>query len=84
MTRFFTAADSREPELVGVWGGIVGSFYTLLITLALVMGGYAIAHNIHVNGPIAMAVAGLLLYAWARQTLRAHTGVGDIVCESQR
>ncbi|MCH6482642.1 MFS transporter [Pseudoxanthomonas sp. LH2527] len=32
----------------------------------------------------AMAVAGLLLYAWARQTLRAHTGVGDIVCESQR
>jgi phosphate transport system permease protein len=34
-TRFFTAADSREPELVGVWGGIVGSFYTLLITLAL-------------------------------------------------
>ncbi len=34
-TRFFTAADSREPELVGIWGGIVGSFYTLLITLAL-------------------------------------------------
>nr|WP_298130050.1 MFS transporter [uncultured Pseudoxanthomonas sp.] len=32
----------------------------------------------------AMAVAGLLLYAWARHTLRAHTGVGDIVCESQR
>lgn len=34
-TRFFTAADSREPELVGIWGGIVGSFFTLLITLAL-------------------------------------------------
>ena len=32
----------------------------------------------------AMAVAGLLLYAWARQTLRAHTSVADIVCESQR
>ncbi len=32
-TRFFTGADSREPELVGVWGGVVGSFYTLLITL---------------------------------------------------
>ncbi len=31
--RFFTAADSREPELVGVWGGVVGSFYTLLVTL---------------------------------------------------
>jgi phosphate transport system permease protein len=34
-TRFFTAADSREPELVGAWGGIVGSFYTLVITLLL-------------------------------------------------
>ena len=34
-TRFFTAADSREPELVGIWGGIVGSLFTLLITLAL-------------------------------------------------
>ncbi len=34
-TRFFTSADSREPELVGVWGGIVGSFFTLLITLSL-------------------------------------------------
>ncbi len=32
-TRFFTGADSREPELVGVWGGVVGSFYTLLVTL---------------------------------------------------
>ncbi len=34
-TRFFTAADSREPELVGVWGGVVGSFYTLLVTLSV-------------------------------------------------
>jgi len=34
-TRFFMVADSRYPELVGIWGGIVGSFYTLLITLAL-------------------------------------------------
>ncbi len=32
-TRFFTGADSREPELVGIWGGVVGSFYTLLVTL---------------------------------------------------
>ncbi|MFN3401351.1 MAG: phosphate ABC transporter permease PstA, partial [Ferrovibrio sp.] len=28
-----TGADSREPELVGIWGGVVGSFYTLLVTL---------------------------------------------------
>lgn len=34
-TRFFTGADSREPELVGVWGGVVGSFYTLLVTLVV-------------------------------------------------
>ncbi len=34
-TRFFTAADSRQPELVGVWGGVVGSFLTLGITLLL-------------------------------------------------
>lgn len=32
---FFTQANSREPELAGVWGGIVGSFYTMLVTLAL-------------------------------------------------
>ena len=33
----------------------------VLITLALVMGGYALAHGLHVNGPIAMAVAGLII-----------------------
>ncbi len=30
--RFFTGGDSREPELAGIWGAIVGSFYTLLTT----------------------------------------------------
>ena len=33
--RFFTASDSREPELAGIWGAVVGSFFTLLVTLAL-------------------------------------------------
>lgn len=33
----------------------------LLITLALVMGGYALSHYLHVSGPVAMAVAGLLI-----------------------
>ena len=33
----------------------------LLITLAIVMGGYALAQAIHVSGPVAMAVAGLLI-----------------------
>ncbi|MBY0501144.1 MAG: phosphate ABC transporter permease PstA [Alphaproteobacteria bacterium] len=31
-TNFFLASDSREPELAGIWGGIIGSFLTLLIT----------------------------------------------------
>ena len=34
-TTFFTAGDSREPELAGIRGAITGSFYTLLITLVL-------------------------------------------------
>jgi len=32
---FFTAGDSREPELAGVWGAVAGSFFTLLVTLVL-------------------------------------------------
>ncbi|MGH8566217.1 MAG: phosphate ABC transporter permease PstA [Gammaproteobacteria bacterium] len=32
---FFTAGDSREPELSGIWSATVGSFYTLLVTLLL-------------------------------------------------
>ncbi len=32
-TTFFTAGDSREPELSGIRGATVGSFYTLLVTL---------------------------------------------------
>jgi len=32
---FFTAGDSREPELAGVWGAVAGSFFTLLVTLFL-------------------------------------------------
>ena len=33
--RFLASGDSREPELAGVWGAVVGSFYTMLVTLAL-------------------------------------------------
>ena len=33
----------------------------VLLTLALVMGGYALAHTLHLSGPIAMVVAGLLI-----------------------
>ncbi len=34
-TTFFKAGDSREPELAGIWGALVGSFFTLLVTLCL-------------------------------------------------
>jgi len=33
----------------------------ILITLSIVMGGYALAQRLHVSGPIAMAVAGVLI-----------------------
>ena len=34
-TVFFTAGDSREPELAGIRGAIVGSLFTLAVTLLL-------------------------------------------------
>ena len=34
-TTFLSAGDSREPELSGVWGAAVGSFFTLLVTVIL-------------------------------------------------
>jgi CPA1 family monovalent cation:H+ antiporter len=33
----------------------------ILLSLALVSGGYALAHQLHVSGPIAIVVAGLLI-----------------------
>ena len=34
-TTFFTAGDSREPELAGIRGAAMGSLFTLLVTLSL-------------------------------------------------
>jgi len=34
-TTFFTAGDSRDPELSGIWGAAVGSILTLVVTLLL-------------------------------------------------
>jgi len=39
----------------------------ILLTLALVMGGYALASAIHVSGPLAMVVAGLMIGNHGRQ-----------------
>jgi phosphate transport system permease protein len=32
---FFTSSNSREAEIAGVWGAIVGSFWTMLVTFLL-------------------------------------------------
>jgi len=32
---FFTAGDSREPELAGIWGATLGSIFVMIVTLAL-------------------------------------------------
>ncbi|MEX1035988.1 MAG: phosphate ABC transporter permease PstA [Sneathiella sp.] len=34
-TNFFTQGDSREPEKAGIAGAMVGSFYTLIITMSI-------------------------------------------------
>jgi len=31
----FTNGDSRSPELAGIWGSLVGTFWTMVITLAI-------------------------------------------------
>ena len=33
--RFFSSGDSRDPEMSGIWSATMGSFYMLLVTLAL-------------------------------------------------
>jgi len=34
-TEFFTAGDSRDPEMAGIWGATAGSFYMLVITIMI-------------------------------------------------
>ncbi|SHF40390.1 monovalent cation:H+ antiporter, CPA1 family [Modicisalibacter ilicicola DSM 19980] len=45
----------------------------VLISLAVVLGGYALALQLHVSGPIAMVVAGLLIGNKARQSAMSAT-----------
>ncbi|MEM0977532.1 MAG: phosphate ABC transporter permease PstA [Pseudomonadota bacterium] len=33
--RFLSSGDSREPELAGIWGAAVGSFWTMIVTFVL-------------------------------------------------
>ena len=64
------ALEAGGGVLVGLVAGFIGyralagmDEYTLevLITLAVVMGGYALCTQLHISGPLAMAVAGLLI-----------------------
>lgn len=64
------AIEAGGGVLVGLAFGYVGyralasmDQYTLevLITLAVVMGGYALCSYLHISGPLAMAVAGLMI-----------------------
>jgi len=69
-----------EEAIGGILFGLVTGYITyrllknvnnyqveILLTLALVMGGYALATAIHVSGPLAMVVAGLLIGNHGRQ-----------------
>lgn len=44
----------------------------VLITVAGVMGGYLVARHLHVSGPLAMVVAGLLVGDQAREDALSH------------
>ncbi|WP_139925736.1 sodium:proton antiporter [Hymenobacter sp. DG01] len=44
----------------------------VLLTLAAVVGGYLLAQHLHVSGPLAMVVAGLLVGARGRQDAMSH------------
>ncbi len=48
----------------------------VLITLAIVMGGYTLAHYIHVSGPLAMVAAGLITGNHSKST-----GMSDVTTE---
>ncbi|MFE8071812.1 sodium:proton antiporter [Marinobacteraceae bacterium S3BR75-40.1] len=45
----------------------------ILITLAVVVGGYSLAHALHLSGPIAMVVAGLFLGNHQRERAMSPT-----------
>ncbi|MBL7726523.1 MAG: sodium:proton antiporter [Dinghuibacter sp.] len=44
----------------------------ILITLAMVMGGYAIAQWLHISGPLAMVVAGLFTGSRSKEQAMSH------------
>ncbi|MBT5415582.1 MAG: sodium:proton antiporter, partial [Rhodospirillaceae bacterium] len=78
----FFAQEAGGGALLGLAVGGIGYFamkridehnIEILITLAMVMGGYALAQRLHVSGPIAMATAGLLI---------GNRGIADAMSET--
>lgn len=67
------------------WGLILGyiSFYLLrsidnyqvevLITIAIVMGGYLLASHLHISGPLAMVIAGIIIGNKGKQQAMSDT-----------
>lgn len=45
----------------------------ILITLAMVMGGYSLADKLHVSGPLAMVMAGLVTGSRSKAEAMSHT-----------
>lgn len=45
----------------------------VILSLALVMGGYALCHALHVSGPLAMVVAGLIIGNVSRSDVMSDT-----------
>lgn len=65
----FFLREAGGGILVGVAIGLIGYYLMksidhfqteILISLAMVMGGYSFCHSIHVSGPLAMVAAGIL------------------------
>ena len=67
--------------LFGLLLGFAGNYLTrsvskydvvVLITLALVMGGYMLANNLHTSGPLAMVVTGIVMGSKKEQPALEH------------
>ncbi|MBO9562042.1 MAG: sodium:proton antiporter [Niastella sp.] len=46
---------------------------TVLITLSVVMGGYLIAHTLHMSGPLTMVAAGIVIGNYGKRTAMSPT-----------
>ncbi len=46
---------------------------SVLITMAVVMGGYLVAHAIHISGPLTMVAAGLVIGNYGKRTAMSPT-----------